>query len=101
MVLFSRLSNNVIVTNRLLGTVVSLIGAKSTIKCGTINSVNSNGESVSDQTYTVPCPAPTEKTNAVLLTDNLMEETSDKGKNHLIMNMADVTIYKVPCKFCT
>ena len=97
----SRLHNAVVARSRLLGTVVSLIGATSNTTCGTINSVNSNGESVSDQTYTVPCPAPTEKTNAVLLTDNLMEETSDKGKNHLIMNMADVTIYKVPCKFCT
>ena len=61
--LFYRLSDNTRVTNRLLGTVVSLIAATSNTTCGTINSVNSNGQSVSDQTYTVSCPATTEKLN--------------------------------------
>ena len=86
------------VRNRLLGTVVSLIGATSNTTCGTINSVNSNGESVSDQTYTVFCPATTEKTNAVLLSDNVMEQPGDD----LVMNIAEVMIYKVITgMFCT
>ena len=92
------------VANRLLGTVVSLIGATSNTTCGTINSVNSNfdiytGNSESEQTYTVSCPATTEKTNAVLLSDNVMEEPHDKGQNWVIMNIAEVMIYKVTGKF--
>ena len=96
----SRLHNAVVARSRLLGTVVSLIGATSNTTCGTINSVNSNGKSVSDQTYTISCPATTEKTTAVLLSDNVMEETSDKGSNRVVMNIAEVMIYKVSCKFC-
>ena len=90
---------NVEVRNRLLGTVVSLIGATSTTTCGTINSVKPNGQSESDQTYTVSCPATTEKTIAVLISDNVMEETYDKGQNRMVMNIAEVMIYKVTGKF--
>eukprot|EP00116_Pleurobrachia_bachei_P010218 sb/3470480/ len=101
-IIINRLHDEIKVTNRLLGTKVSLIGATSTTTCGIINSVNSNGESVSDQTYTVSCPATTEKTNAVLLSDNVMEETHDKGLNRLVMNIAEVMIYKVTSgRFCT
>ena len=85
------MSGIVAVTNRLLGTVVSLIGATSNTTCGTISSVNPNGLSESDQTYTVSCPATTEKTNAVLLSDNVMG-TSDKN---IFMSIAEVMIYKV------
>ena len=95
-------SGNAVVTNRLLGTVVSLIGATSTITCGTISSINSNYFSESDQIYTVSCPTNTEKTNVVLLSDNVMEETYDKGRNNMVMNIAEVMIYKVTLgKFCT
>ena len=80
---------------------VSLIGATSNTTCGTINSVNSNGTSVSDQTYTVFCPATTERTNAVLLSDNVMEETYDKSRDDLVMTIAELMIYKVTGKFCT
>ena len=89
-------------TNRLLGTVVSLIGTTSDTTCGTINSTNPNGLSVSDQTYTVSCPATTEKTIEVLLSDNVMEQTGDKTRNHMNMNIAEVMVYKVTSgKFCT
>ena len=95
----SRLHNAVVARSRLLGTVVSLIGATGTTKCGTISSVNTkNFMSVSYQTYTVSCPATTEKTNTVLLSDNVMEETEDKTHNKLYMNIAEVMIYKALCK---
>eukprot|EP00116_Pleurobrachia_bachei_P011162 sb/3471424/ len=99
-IIINRLSDHTSVTNRLLGTKVSLIGATSKTLCGTINSVSSNGQSLSDQTYTVPCPATTEKTNAVLLSDSVREETFDSG---VIINIAEVMIYnKVTSgKFCT
>ena len=91
------MTDNVVDFSRLLGTTVSLIGATSTITCGTINSVNL-GASVSDQTYTISCPATTEKTIAVLLSDNVMEESNDEGHSQIAMNIAEVMIQS---KFCT
>ena len=79
---------------------VSLIGATSNTTCGNISSVNSDfdiytGNSESEQTYTVSCPATTEKTNAVLLSDNVLEMAWDryyKG-GQIVMNIAEVIIY--------
>ena len=79
---------------RLLGTQVILIGPTTNTTCGTINSVNSNGTSVADQTYTVNCPGTAESTQAVLLYDNEIEGTTDLEAEELVMNIAEVRVYK-------
>ena len=45
------------------------------------------------QTFTVPCPGTAEPTLAVLLYDNVMEETTDKSNNRLVMHIAEVVVY--------
>ena len=79
-------------TNRLLGTQVILIGSTQNTTCGTITSVNPNGTSLSDQTYTVPCPSTEELTEAVFLYDDEMERTHDATYSHLIMSIAEVAV---------
>ena len=91
-----RISDNTIVTARLLGTTISLIGASDkTTKCGTINSVNPGGSSVDAQTYTVPCPVTTNRTKAVYLYDDVMEKSGDLERNRLIMNVAEMMVYEL------
>ena len=89
-----RLYDSEVVTNRLLGTKVILIGSTTNTTCGTINSVNPSGASLDAQTYKVPCPATREPTLAVLLYDDVMEETKDKNEDKLVMNIAEVVIYE-------
>eukprot|EP00116_Pleurobrachia_bachei_P006549 sb/3466811/ len=84
---------------RLLGTEVSLIGPTTTTVCGTISSLNPGGTDATAQTYSVPCPAITEPTLAVKLTDNdpSSAETS-KNKDKIIMNIAEVAVYLIITK---
>ena len=83
--------NAVYITNRLLGTQVSLIGATAaSTTCGTINSVNPDEGSVRKQTYTVECPKNTvELSIAVRLYDDVKEEI----KNDMIMNIATAGLF--------
>ena len=88
-----RLANNSQITNRLLGTKVNLRETStSTTKtlCGTITSVNPDGESVAAQTYTVHCPATKEPTLAVLLWD---DEIGTQDGTSIFMNLAEVMIF--------
>ena len=77
---------------RLLGTQVSLIGATTNTSCVTINSVSSE-LSLQAQTYTIPCPTTKEPTLAVFLYDDVMEESWDKPRTYMIMNLAEVRIF--------
>eukprot|EP00116_Pleurobrachia_bachei_P011452 sb/3471714/ len=80
--------------DRLLGTVVSLIGSTTNTTCGTINSVNIE-QSVEEQTYNIPCPITRERTLAVFLYDDVMELSMDQGNNRTFMNIAEVEVYKL------
>ena len=89
---------NKVKVQRLLGTQVSLIGATTNTTCGTINSVNPDRSSVEAQTYTILCPTTKELTLAVFLYDDVIEESYDKkkGKNWIIMNLAEVMVFATP-----
>ena len=82
---------------RLLGTQVSLIGATTNTTCGTIKSVSPE-LSLEAQTYTIPCPTTKEPTLAVFLYDNVVEESWDKPRDQMIMNIAEVMVYVKPSK---
>ena len=79
-----------VITDRLLGTEVSLIGATTSSTCGTINSVNTNGGSIEDQSYSVFCPATTEPSIAVKLYDDYTTSS-----DYIIMNIAEVKVYEL------
>ena len=90
-----------LVTERLLGTTISLIGSTTDTKqykCGTIDSVNPvEVNSVEAQTYTIDCPSTTEPTISVYLFDDEIA-SDDLTHNRLVMNIAEVRVYGKPSK---
>ena len=77
----------------MIGTTVTRIGATSNTTCGTITAALT-GDTVTDHTYTVTCDS-TEATLAVLLYDDVVEETHDVGNydSAVVMNIVEVQAY--------
>ena len=89
--LLHRLHSQNYIINRLLGTEITLLGTTTSTTCGTINSVNPNGESIEDQSYSVFCPTATEPSIAVKLYDDVATSNSDV----IVMNIAEVIVYEL------
>ena len=90
-----RLGNLVQEIDRLKGTQVYLDLTNGTrIICGTITSVNPNGNSVDDQTYSVACPSG-HTSKSVFLYDDVVEKNDDMQGSTVVMNIAEVLVYSV------
>ena len=87
-----RLSNDSLLTNRLLGTHVYLYDADATKQiadCGKITEVNTEeGEDIDSQTYNLPCDT-SQLTSYVKLEDS---ENISQDKD-VIMNIGEVMVY--------
>ena len=92
-----RLSNDSLLTNRLLGTHVYLYDADATKQiadCGKITEVNTEeGEDIDSQTYTLPCDTSQLAFYVKLEDSEIVENSYDSYHNHVSMNIAEVAVY--------